>query len=166
MAKKTLHCFVLLFSVFRSIDSSKQHSIIVAPPKQFLKPYTNVNHKYTNAFHKDALRDRKLFGFSDYNSENRKVINTHQSIRPDLKPLNVKQRPSYSKISRALEATKKLGGFKKRPKYTNIDRQKPEKDFLDASRFDDDYDDLIFIDTVNHNVHLPIFILLAKPISS
>ena len=154
MAKKTFKSFVLIFSVLRSVDSSKQHSVIVAPPKQFQNSYsTNVVHKYTNAFHKDALRDRKLFGFSDYKSDNRKVFNTHQSIRPDLKPLNVKQRPSYSKISRAIEVSKKIEAVIKRPTYTNIDRQKPQKDFLDASRFDDDYDDLIFIDTVNWNVN-------------
>ena len=103
MVEKTLKSVVLIFSILRSVDSSQQHSVMVAPPKQYHKLAPNLNQKYTNAFHNDALRDRKLFGFSDYKSDRRKVVNTHQNIRPDLKPLNIKQRPNYSKISRALD---------------------------------------------------------------
>ena len=154
----TLHIVENTLSLTSS--ASQRHSVTVLPPKQFTikssdhKRSNNYHNK--NAFYKDALRDRELFGFSsepvvlsDHENKLRRMVNTHQALRPELTPLNRVLRPSYSSIKRSLNTPEKLDGYKKL-KYTNLNRQpqqSPDKEFLDASRFDDDYDELIFIDS-------------------
>ena len=69
--------------------ASKLHPVIATPPKEFLSD--RFNNK--NAFINDAIRDQKLYGYSDFHSDYRDEI----SDRP-IKYLSYKERPSYTKI--------------------------------------------------------------------
>merc|ERR1711973_989781 len=91
--------------------ASKLHPVIATPPKEFLSD--RFNNK--NAFIKDALRDQKLFGYSDFHGDYRDEI----SDRP-IKYLSYKERPSYTKIKRTYD--EKLD-ISRRPSYSPIERK-------------------------------------------
>ena len=143
-------------------DSSKIHSVAVAPPRNFMSKYSKPTisdeqkyyNQYQNAFYKDSLRDQKLFGFIDSTTSetvrDNKIYNQQLDLLSNgvnsYKSLNRDKRPKYSKIQRSLTNIPTLN-YSHRPKYSSLNRGKSTNEkvhkkhliekVIDTSQYDD-----------------------------
>ena len=142
-------------------EASQVHSVAVKPPKSFNSRHGSDGEmylqRYGNAFYKDALRDKILFGLDNVETGQVSVksMNEVLNLRPELKNARSKEaklrsKPEYKTIKRSSDFYPKLNKSN-RPKYMPLERSKTvirkemSNDFIDTSRFDYEDEEVKFI---------------------
>ena len=139
-------------------EESQIHTIAVKPPKSFAQSQrSDSDHnsipRYSNAFYRDALRDKMIFGLDDIEPRDRsekpkyKVINRVPNMKNvRSKKVNIWKRPEYKSIKRTLDYYPKLN-VAKRPKYKSLERsdtfrEETSSNFIDTSRFENENEEV------------------------
>ena len=142
-------------------EASQVHSVAVKPPKSFNSRHGSDGEmylqRYGNAFYKDALRDKILFGLDNVETGQVSVKSKNEvlNLRPKLKNARSKEaklrsKPEYKTIKRSSDFYPKLNKSN-RPKYMPLERSKTvirkemSNDFIDTSRFDYEDEEVKFI---------------------
>ena len=139
-------------------EASQIHTNAVKPPKSFnqrrMSDDEYFNQRYGNAFYKDALRDKIIFGLDNIKKRDMSVNSKFDVIsgRPKLKNARSKDakprsKPDYKTIKRTFDFYPKLNKSD-RPKYVPLERSKTvhrevSNDIIDTSRFDNEDEEVI-----------------------
>ena len=139
-------------------EASQIHTVAVKPPEGFdqrrMSDGEYFNQRYGNAFYKDALRDKKIFGLDVIENRDMSVNSKFKVLNERPKQKNARskdakpqRKPDYKTIKRTLDFYPKLNKSN-RPKYLPLERSKTvnrevSNGLIDTSRFDYEDEEVI-----------------------